>query len=82
MTKKTNSGKIGRDAKTGEFRTVEYARKHPNTTVVETRQEAFTQEEVLTKASLPISGADPLRERGITHSPNRSPNPLPACECE
>ncbi len=36
MTKKTNSGKIGRDAKTGEFRTVEYARKHPNTTVVET----------------------------------------------
>jgi hypothetical protein len=34
MGKKSDSGKIGREAKTGEFRSVEYARKHPNTTVV------------------------------------------------
>lgn len=28
--------KIGRSAKTGHFVTVEYAKKHPNTTVIET----------------------------------------------
>ena len=36
MGKKSSGSKIGRDAKTGEFRTVEYARKHPNTICVET----------------------------------------------
>ena len=28
--------KVGRDAETGKFVTVQYAEKHPNTTVVET----------------------------------------------
>ncbi|WP_431817722.1 hypothetical protein [Gordonia jacobaea] len=30
------STKIGRNAKTGHFVTVAYAKKHPNTTVIET----------------------------------------------
>ncbi len=36
MAKKSKSIKIGRDAKTGQFITVEDAKKHPSTTVVET----------------------------------------------
>lgn len=35
-TNKSNSHKIGRDARTGEFITVKEAQRRPSTTVVET----------------------------------------------
>ena len=35
MSKKPETRFAGRDAETGKFKTVEYAREHPKTTVVE-----------------------------------------------
>lgn len=36
MGKKKRTRKVSRDAKTGQFVTPDYAKKHPSTTVVET----------------------------------------------
>jgi len=36
MSKKKGVVKLGRDAKTGRFVPLDYAQKHPNTTVIET----------------------------------------------
>ena len=38
MTKKSTAGKIGRDARNGQYISVSEARRRPSTTIVETRK--------------------------------------------